>query len=74
MLKLICQFAHPSTTKLVSLFQNANIWNNIYQTDLDKIKSTCELCIAYKPRPSQPVVSLPLANKFNQCVAMDLKQ
>ena len=73
MLKLICQFAHPSTTKLVSLFQNANIWNNIYQTDLDKIKSTCELCIAYKPRPSQPVVSLPLGNKFNQYVAMDLK-
>ena len=74
LLKLHRQFAHSSTKKLASLLQNANIWGDIYQTDLDQIKSTCELCLAYKPTPSRPVVSLPLANKFTQCVAMGLKQ
>ena len=73
-LKLHHQFAHPSNKKLVSLLQNASIWDDIYQTDLDQIKSTCEICIAYKSTPSRPVVSLPLANKFNQCVTMNLKQ
>ena len=74
LLKLHRQFAHPSNKKLISLLQNASIWDDIYQADLDQIKSTCEICIGYKSTPSRPVVSLPLANKFNQCVAMDLKQ
>ena len=59
LLKLHRQFAHLLTKKLVTLLQNANIWDNIYQTDLDQIRSTCEICIAYKSTPSQPVVSLP---------------
>ena len=50
------------------------MWDDIYQTGFDHIKSTCEICIAYKATPSRPVLSLPLANKSNQCVAMDLKQ
>ena len=50
------------------------MWDDIYQTGFDHIKSTCETCIAYKATPSRPVLSLPLANKSNQCVAMDLKQ
>ena len=38
--------------------------NDISQTDLDQIKSTCEIRIAYKSTPSRPVVSLTLANKI----------
>ena len=32
------------------------------------------MCIAYKAAPLKPVVSLPLANKFNQVVCLDLKE
>ena len=74
LLELHRQFAHSSTKKLAGFLHNTNIWDNIYQTDLEQIKSTCALCTAFKPKPSRPVVSLPLASKFNQCVAMDLKQ
>ena len=35
---------------------------------------TCNICVAYKAAPLKPVVSLPLANKFNQVVCLDLKE
>ena len=72
--KAILSVCSPFNQETCSSSSNVTKWNDIYQTDLDQIKSTCELCIAYKPTSSQPVVSLPLANKFNQCVVMDLKQ
>ena len=56
LLKLHRQFAHPLTKKLIYV---TNIWDSIYQTDLDQIRSACEMCIAYKSTPSRPVVSLP---------------
>ena len=59
LLRLHRQFAHFSTKKLFILLQNPNIWDEIYQTDLDQIKSTCAECTAYKSTPSRPVVSLP---------------
>ena len=35
---------------------------------------TCELCSKYRKRPLRPVVSFPMADRFNQVVAMDLKE
>ena len=35
---------------------------------------SCEICQKYKKPPLRPIVGLPLADKFNQVVCMDLKE
>lgn len=73
-LKLHRQFAHPSSKKLTALMKDAGIWAAEYQSIVDDIYSCCDLCKRYAMTPARPVVSLPLANNFNDKVAMDLKQ
>lgn len=41
---------------------------------MEQIELKCELCKVYTKTPSKPIVSLPMARKFNEKVAMDLKQ
>ena len=42
--------------------------------DLVKKKSlNCKICLEYRKPPSRPVVGLPMATTFGECVAMDLK-
>ena len=73
LLKLHRQFAHPPERKLVTLLKDANIWEDTYRQDLKTIHEKCELCKIYAKTPARPAVSLPMASRFNEKVAMDLK-
>ena len=52
---------------------DANIWDIDYQQIAKQLYESCEICQKFHKTPARPVVSLPLATKFNEAVAMDLK-
>ena len=68
------QFAHPPEEKLIKLLIDAGVWRKEYENVLKKIIEKCETCKEYAKVPPRPVVALPMASRFNQKVAMDLKQ
>ena len=72
-LKLHRQFAHPSEDKFKKLLHDAGCTNTYLSVVIKDIYKTCEICKAFAPTPPRPVVCIPLAQEFNQCVAMDLK-
>jgi hypothetical protein len=59
---------------LASLLKDAGIWKAEYEADLDQIVNRCEICKLYAKTPSRPVIGMPMASRFNEKVAMDLKQ
>ncbi len=71
--KLHRQFGHGSKDKFVDLLKGAEKWHDHFDEMIDKIIDGCEGCIMKKKLPDRPSVAYPLANDFNQCVAMDLK-
>ena len=71
--KLHKQFGHGSKEKFVDLLKGAEKWHDHFDEMIDKIIDGCEGCIMKKKLPDRPSVAYPLANDFNQCVAMDLK-
>ena len=71
--KLHRQFAHPSALKLKELLKNAKKLNIQYSKAIDKVSTECDTCTRFKKPLPRPIVSLPLATKFNETVAMDLK-
>ena len=73
LLKLHRQFAHPTRGKLETLLRDAGVWREQCAQDLEKIENNCTLCKQYIRTPSRPVVGFPMAKRFNQVVAMDLK-
>lgn len=74
LIKLHRQFAHPPLKKLKALLQDAGQWKEDYQEILEDIGEKCNLCKRYMKTPPRPAVGLPMASKFNEKVAMDLKQ
>lgn len=74
LLKLHRQFAHPPEGKLIALMKDAGIWEEQYETVLKTIYEECQLCKMYGRTPPRPVVALPMAKRFNEKVAMDLKK
>ena len=54
--------------------KDAGIVDNEYLELVDDISLKCDVCKKYKKTPSRPIVSIPLARDFNECVAMDLKE
>ena len=74
LLKLHRQFAHPTKKRLIALLQDAGVWNDEYEAILSNIADNCDLCKMYARTPSRPVVGMPMATKFNEKVAMDLKR
>ena len=74
MLKLHRQFAHPPLKKLKSLLEDAGRWNDDCQDILEDIGKKCNLCKMYMKTPPRPIVGLPMASRFNEKIAMDLKQ
>ena len=73
LLKLHRQFAHPPQKKLIALIKDSGSWHEDFQTDMNEIYQNCELCKVYAKTPPRPVVSLPMASRFNEKVVMDLK-
>ena len=74
LLKLHGQFAHPPVAKLKALLQDAGRWKDEFQELLEDIGKACDLCKRYMKTPPRLAVALPMASRFNEKVAMDLKQ
>ena len=73
-MKLHKQFSHASKEKLLQLLKDSGCVDEEFKKCVEEYCDSCELCQQYKKPPLRPIVSLPLAQKFNQCVCMDLKE
>ena len=71
--KLHKQFAHPAAQRLKKLIQESGVDNPTVLDMIDDVSASCDTCKRYKRTPSSPVTGFPLANAFNETVAMDLK-
>ena len=73
-LKLHCQFSHPNEQKLISLLKDANVDDKELIAIINDVSDNCEICFKHnKPKP-RPIVGFPLAKRFNETVARDLKE
>ena len=72
--KLHKQLGHCSAENLKKITKNANIQGENVNKVIDQVLKECDSCARYKRTPSTPVVGLPMATKFNEVVALDLKQ
>ena len=78
-LKLHCQFALPPPEWIVKLLNSAgNPWkDDELKCLIKKVSDECQICQVYKKAPPTlppaPVVGLPMATTFQECLAMDLK-
>ena len=71
--KLHGQFGHPSDQKLIDLILKAKIENPELVKSIQKISETCKICQKIMKRFPKPIISLPLASKFNEVIALDLE-
>ena len=72
--KLHSQFAHPPAEKLIRLVKTQPGNNKEVVEEIRKVSNSCTVCQEYKKPPPRPIVSLPMATRFGETVAMDLKQ
>ena len=71
--KLHRQFAHPAPDKLVKLVQGQENSKDLVEA-IKRVSDTCKICKEFRKPPPRPVVGFPMATRFGECVAMDLKQ
>ena len=74
--KLHRQFTHAQPNKLHNLLDSAGKpWssNKELKDEITKVSHECRTCLVYQKVLTRPVVGLPMASKFQECVAMDLK-
>ena len=71
--KLHRQFGHCSVNKLIDLVNKAGCNNQNLISAIQKVSSNCAICKKFKKPPLRPIVSVPIASKFNDVVSMDLK-
>ena len=74
MLKLHRQFSHAPYNRIKNLLQDAGIDTKENIDVLKKVCDCCKVCQEYKKTPQRPVVGLSMAHRFNETVAMDLKE
>ena len=72
--KLHKQFSHPSGEKLSAFVRNSGVKDDEFLKMLLELPTNCEICLRYKKAKPKPVVGFPMAVRFNQTVAMDLKE
>ena len=72
--KLHRQFAHPTAERLIRLVRSQGKECEELVKCIKDVTKNCQVCIQYKKPPPRPVVGFPLATRFGECVAMDLKQ
>ena len=75
-LKLYRSFAHPSTEKTLNLINNLGKgWSEHVNLKIEvkEITTNSEIFKRYKKAPPRPVMSLPMASRFQETVTMDLK-
>ena len=72
--KLHRQFGHMTKKKFLQFLKTSSFkWLDSLNNDVQKIVDSCEGCILKKRNPDIPAVALPMATRFNEKVAMDLK-
>jgi len=71
--KLHRQFRHQPAYVTEGLMRRAEILTPELKKLNIEIAVNCDICKLYKRSPPRPVVALPIASKFNDVVAMDLK-
>ena len=71
--KLHRQFGHPSPVKLLKLLRDAGVNNSVLEKAVSEVSEKCEICFKFKRARPKPIVSLPMASRFNEVIAMDLK-
>ena len=71
--KLHKQFAHPTADKLIALVKKSTMRSKGLEEAIKSVSEACEICLKFKRAPARPVVSIPLAKRFNDVVAIDLK-
>ena len=59
--------------RLKALMEDAGVWKDEYQEELNSINNTSQTYKLYAKTPARPVVSMHLASSFSEKVAMDLK-
>ena len=72
-MKVHKQFCHCPGSRLKKLFVDAGVRDKEMLKLMDEIKSKCKLCEKYGATPPKPIVTMPYAKKFNEHIAMDLK-
>jgi len=72
--KIHRQFAHASKERLVRLLKNGGCKDKEFIQIIERVCDNCGFCIMYRRPKLRPIVALPKADRFNQVVAMDLKE
>ena len=72
-MKLHRQFAHPSSEKLCKLVRDAGRKDKRLLEAIENVTENCDTCRRFRKVRPRPVVSMPMASKFNETLAMDLK-
>ena len=71
--KIHSQFVHLPSEKIIKLLKCAQKDDPELIEFIRKISKECKVCIEFQRPPPRPVVGLPMATTFGECVAMDLK-
>ena len=72
--KLHSSFSHPSAYKLTALVKSSGYSNDKELIkEIHKISNDCSICKEFRRPPRRPVVGLPLATNFNECLQLDIK-
>ena len=71
--KLHKQFSHPTGKKLKDLAKSAGVTDQEFLTMLEEIPSSCETYLRNKKVQPKPVIGFSLASRFNEWVALDMK-
>ena len=73
-LKLHRQFSHQPSERLIKLLEKSHYRNEELNTKIEEISKDCYICKKYrKLSMPKPVLSMPVATKFNDVVVMDIK-
>ena len=71
--KLHRQFRHQSEKVTEDMMRRAEVLTLELKRINQNVVKDCEICNRYKRTRPRPIVSLPLARRFNEVIAMDLK-
>ena len=71
--KLHKQFGHAGAARLITFIRDAGVSDISLEKAICNVSESCETCAKFKRPTPRPVVSLPMAEKFNDLLAMDLK-
>lgn len=72
--KLHRQFAHPSAERLLRLIKQSKYGSNEeLKKEIDEVTNKCSICMRFKQSPPRPVVDMPMATRFNETIAIDIK-